>query len=121
MSASIELGSGSEPLVYQPGGTLRGRVALLPLPGDAERRVELAVLWQTEGKGNTDIGVVFYRVLCDGDAVAGTGEHTFETLLPILPVTYYGHLVKVGWLVRVRRLAMLGDDTVIDQPFQVVW
>ena len=117
MSASIQL----EQQSYPPGAVLRGRIALRPPPGDESKKVELSVLWETEGKGDTDIGVIFYRVLCDGDPVAGAEEHAFEVDLPALPLSYQGHLLKIGWRVRVRRLRGLGDDTVVDAPFQLEW
>ena len=117
MTASIEL----ERDTCAPGTTLRGRVVLLPLPGEESRKVELSVLWETEGKGNTDVGVALHRVLSDGDPDAGHAEHTFEVQLPALPLSYQGFLLKIGWLVRVRRLAALGEDAVIDQPFRLAW
>ncbi len=117
MSAYIEL----ESAICTPGSVVRGRVALLPLHGDEKRKVELSVIWETEGKGDTDVGVVFYRVLANGDATAGTAEYAFEAQLPLLPLSYRGHLVKIVWRVRVRRLSPLGDDQVIDHDLQVAW
>lgn len=117
MSATVVLDRES----YAPGDTLRGRVQLDPLPGDASQKVELSVVWETEGKGDTDVGVVFYRVLSDGDPVAGVGEHTFDVLLPPLPLSYAGNLIKIGWRVRIRRLTTLGDDGVFDEPFRLEW
>jgi hypothetical protein len=100
---------------------LRGRVVLLPLPGFEKRKVELAVLWETEGKGGTDLGVVYYRVLADGDYEAATGTHPFEVTLPALPLSYRGSLIKIGWRVRVRRLDALANDAVYDEPFELAW
>jgi hypothetical protein len=117
VSASIELEYGS----YAPGAWLRGRVVLMPFPGDERRRVELSVLWETYGKGDTDQWVLFCRVLADGDPAAGTATHTFEAQVPVLPLSYDGTVVSLRWLVRVRRFATLGSDAVIDQPFLVAW
>ena len=112
MTASIEI----EQSRYEPGSAVRGRVTLLFPPGE----VELAVLWETEGKGSTDLGVVFHRVL---QSVLESGdEHSFETTLPLLPLTYDGHLLKIAWRVRVRFLGgVLGQDTVVDRDFVVAW
>lgn len=104
-----------------PGSVLRGRVVLLPLLGEESRKVELSVVWETEGKGDADIGVAFYKVLSDGDATSGTAEHSFEAQLPMLPLSYQGHLVKIGWRVRVRRLSPFGNDDVIDRHFRIGW
>ena len=117
MSAIIVLAQN----VVPPGGVLRGTVMLVPLSGDEGRRVELSVLWETEGKGDTDQGVVLYRVLADGDPVAAAAEHAFEAPLTVLPLSYNGTLIKISWLVRVRRLVTLGSDMVIDEPFLVAW
>ena len=106
---------------FVPGSVLRGRVKLEPMSGDVSRRVELAVLWETEGKGDTDLGVVLYRVLADGDERAATGEHTFEVTLPFLPLSYAGSLLKIGWRVRVRRLSAMALDDVYDEPFVLAW
>jgi hypothetical protein len=78
-------------------------------------------LWETEGKGDQDIGVALYRVLSEGDAKAGASEYTFEVELPTLPVSYSGTLFKLRWIVRVRRLAPDADDTVVDAVFNVAW
>lgn len=109
-----------ERATYAPGSVLRGRVALEAVPGEPARKVELSVLWETEGKGNTDRGVVLYRLLSDGHA-SGSSEHAFEATLPALPLSYDGHLVKIGWRVRVRVLALLGDDGVFEEPFRLEW
>lgn len=103
----------------RPGSLLSGRVALTPLAEDAERKVELSVLWETEGKGDTDRGVLLHRVLSDGDPVAGSAEHAFEVKLPLLPVSYAGTLIKVRWLVRVRRVFTLADDLLEEAEFHV--
>jgi hypothetical protein len=101
---------------YVPGELLRAKVRLDPEA--AGRRVELSVLWETSGKGDTDVGVIFHRVLAGEDAAA---EHHVEVRLPALPLTYTGDIVKIAWAVRVRRLAMIGDDDVLDAPFVLAW
>lgn len=119
MSAQIEL----EREVIEPGGRLRGRVALEPMAGDEGRKVELSVLWETEGKGDTDIGVVLHRVLHEGGegSPGATGTCDLDVVLPLLPVTFAGTLLKLRWLVRVRRYALLGDDELIERDFVVRW
>ena len=117
MSATIEL----EGLTFVPGSVLRGRVKLEPIAEHMSRSVELAVLWETEGKGNTDMGVILYRVLADGDEKAAQGEHAFDVTLPFLPLTYHGVLLKVVWRARVRRFAPLAEDFIWDVPFELSW
>lgn len=97
----------------RPGGVVRGTVTLSPLPGDEGSRVELSVLWETSGKGDTDLGIVLFRPL------EGRGEFPFEAPLPLLPLSYDGGLLGVGWLVRLRRLRTLSADEIVDQPFEM--
>jgi hypothetical protein len=102
------------------GGVVKGRVVLTPSEDQAARRVELAVLWETEGKGNTDLGVAYFAVLADGDRDAARRTHTFAAQLPLAPLTYEGRTLRIRWLVRVKRLARLGgDDEVVDATFRV--
>ncbi len=117
MSAEIELSAE----YVAPGTALSGRVTLRPAEDETRQTVELSVLWVTSGKGDTDMGVVLHRVLCDGDEAAATAAHAFEVTLPLLPLSYAGALLKVQWLVRVRRRRLLGEDAVFNAPFVVGW
>jgi hypothetical protein len=117
MSIEIEL----EQTEYEPGSELRGSVVLTPLAGQEDHKVELSVLWQTEGKGDTDFLVERFRVLTEGGDAAAQGTHAFEVRLPLLPLTYSGTLLKIRWLVRVRRYATLGDDLIEEKDFVVRW
>ena len=94
----------------RPGEVVRGRVQL----DAAGVRTELSILWETQGKGTTDLGVIHHRELT-------AGEHPFEVALPRLPLTYVGTLIKVRWLVRLRRIHTSDADHVIDQEFEVAW
>lgn len=109
MSIEIEL----DEKRLRPGGVVRGRVRLEPLPGDEGNRVELSVLWETSGKGDTDLGLVLFREL------SGRGEFPFEAPLPLLPVSYEGGIINIGWLVRVRRLHAMSADVVVDETFRM--
>jgi hypothetical protein len=102
------------------GGVVRGRVILTPTDDEASRRVELAVLWETEGKGNTDIGVAYFAVLADGDRDAARRTHSFTAQLPVAPLTYDGRTLRIRWFVRVKRLARIGQDLVVDETVRVV-
>ena len=97
----------------RPGGLVRGCVTLAPALGDEGSGVELSVLWETSGRGNTDRGVVFFRDL------PTRGAYDFEARLPLLPLTYEGELLQIRWLVRVRRLRARADDELVDEPFRV--
>lgn len=97
----------------RPGGVVRGTVRLDPIAGEEGNRVELSVLWETAGKGDTDLGLVLFRVL------EGRGAFPFEAPLPLLPLSYDGGLLSIDWLVRVRRLRTLSDDYVVQESFRM--
>lgn len=113
MNIAITIEIALEERQLRPGGVVRGTVTLSPLPGDEDNRVELSVLWQTSGKGDTDLGIVLFR------ALEGRGEFPFEAPLPLLPLSYDGGLLSIAWLVRVRRLRTLTADEIVDEPFKM--
>ena len=104
---------------YLRGERLSGSATVYSASLDEPRRAELSVLWHTEGKGDEDLGVVHFQSLAEDAAVLGTHSYRFEIMLPVLPLTYYGKLLKIHWTVRVRVQHEAGDDAVKDQPFIV--
>jgi len=47
------------------------------------------------------------------------GGHRFSVRLPLLPLTYHGHLLKIHWVIRVRMDLRRGADVVVDEPFNL--
>lgn len=104
---------------YAAGDTLAGTVEPVLVGGDVEvKDTELSVLWYTEGKGDQDMGVVHLERLWDG-MLQPMGGHRFSVRLPLLPLTYHGHLLKIHWVVRVRMDLRRGQDVVVDEPFNL--
>lgn len=101
---SVELTKGT----VEAGSALEGRLVF-----DEDERgdstVEFSVLWETSGKGDTDMGVVHFA------KVTNRGELAFRVQLPLLPLSYDGTVLTITWLVRVRS----GND-VLDEPFTMV-
>ncbi len=83
--------------------------------------VETSVLWMTEGKGDTDIGVHFFerreKKMVQPELLRQT--HKLSTVLPATPLSYHGHIVKILWLVRVKMFMADGSQKTEDQPFQL--
>ncbi|WP_437783784.1 hypothetical protein [Sorangium sp. So ce1097] len=105
---------------YEAGEELAGVVRLTPLPGRALPRVELSVLWQTEGKGSTDTGIAHAEVLTKGQQEPPAEGFPFRARLPLLPRSYRGDLIEIRWLVRVRCSGgFLKKDVAYDQPITV--
>ncbi|MFO0612134.1 MAG: hypothetical protein U0414_06090 [Polyangiaceae bacterium] len=109
MNARVELAQST----FEPGSTLRGDVVLTGRPGE---RVQLSVFWFTEGKGDPDGKEILEREL-----TCPTEERPsaipFEVELPVLPVTYDGCIVKIGWAVEIRHLG----EVIAKEPFVLRW
>ena len=81
--------------------------------------LELSVLWYTEGKGDEDISVHFFRRLSaarlrEMDLKA---PHQFVSLLPESPTSYDGHLLRIRWCARMRLFLTGGQEVVSELPF----
>ena len=84
-----------------PGDVLEGVVHGL------EGMVTLQVVWETRGKGDTDRAVVDERSISNEDP-------TFRVQLPLLPLSYDGFLIKIGWWV-----VVIGPEGTVSCPFTV--
>jgi hypothetical protein len=101
---------------FTAGGTLRGRFRVAGDTAETLRGVELKVLWYTEGKGDTDAGIVYSKTF----EPRGEQDCPFSVTLPLLPLTYHGRLLKIHWMVRVRVDRKWRKDLVHDYPFTVL-
>lgn len=97
--------------VLPPGGTLRAAI-LFARTAEAGT-VDVEVKWQTAGKGTTDSGVVASFAFEIGPEV-----RRIEARLPLLPLTYGGELVRIGWGVSLKRRGLFSPD-VEHHPFEV--
>lgn len=106
---------------YFPHETLSGEYRLSSASGHDIDAVELAVLWQTEGKGNGDLGVHFFnrRVASRTEGIDPYTPTRFLTQLPSSPLSYPGAIIKVNWYVRVRLFLSRGDELVTELPFRL--
>jgi hypothetical protein len=107
--------------IYRPGEILSGQYAWDVEPPAAAAKVELSVLWRTEGKGEEDIGVHFFDAIDLPAQAAGNERRTarFATQLPNSPLTYDGAIVKLLWCVRVRLFLRDGREVVAERAFQL--
>jgi hypothetical protein len=106
---------------YEPGDVLSGSYRLEVPDGQPLRRVELSVLWYTEGKGDEDLAVHFFSELiaAEGEPIDPYAERQFSTRLPPSPLSYDGLIVQVRWCVRVRAEFTGGKDVVGEVPFRL--
>lgn len=89
---SVALGTEGGRVAYAPGETLQG-VAGWQLP-EAPRRVEVRLLWYTQGKGTRDVQVVATLPL---EQPAPQEARAFALALPGAPWSTDGRLVSLCW------------------------
>jgi len=77
-----------------PGGEVAGRI-VWALDEPAER-VEVRLLWYTEGRGSRDVGVMSRRVIQEAGA---QGEDSFRFTVPAGPYSFEGRLITLRWAV----------------------
>ncbi len=77
-----------------PGGEVAGRV-VWALDEPAER-LEIRLLWYTDGRGTRDVGVVERRVI-QGAGIQG--EEGFRLAVPQGPYSFEGRLITLRWVV----------------------
>jgi len=81
--------------------------------------VEASILWQTEGKGEEDMGVHFFERRLPADAEDGDLRplRRLRTRLPNSPLSYHGAILRIAWCVRLRLFLRRGRELVVEQPF----
>jgi len=87
-------------------------------PADIQA-VEASILWQTEGKGEEDMGVHFFERRLPADAEDGDLRplRRLRTRLPNSPLSYNGAILRIAWCVRLRLFLRRGRELVVEQPF----
>jgi hypothetical protein len=125
MSAEVEILIDGNRDRFLRGETISGEINVRFLSGGKPpSRLELSILWQTEGKGNVDIGVINFESLMPQSAgvnrgIEATGpiHSRFSAELPAIPLSYHGNLLKIHWFVRVRVAYPKSDELVFEKPF----
>lgn len=106
---------------YAPGETLGGLFSLGALDLENVKSLELSVLWHTEGKGDEDLAVHYFRRWESNAAQWPQLKmlQPFATQLPNSPLSYAGAILKICWRVRLRAGLRQGKDILIDVPFEL--
>lgn len=92
------------------------------------RVVEHSLLWQTTGKGERDFGIHLFerrRVPkpSSGQITVFPGVQVpavFRAVSPVAPLSYYGKLISIEWLVRVRVFLQSGRQLRFEQFFALI-
>ncbi len=84
--------------------------------------VEVSVLWYTEGKGDEDLSVHYFRRYDSASlrTLGIEGSQPIHCRLPPSPLSYRGHLLKIQWGIRVRVFVEEGREAVAEHPFYLV-
>jgi hypothetical protein len=117
-----------ENIQYSGGDHLRARYIVEGIESQSISAVERSVVWYTEGKGEEDLGVVFFERIQLGrrkedtqisSASLSTDHMTgaLATELPHSPLSYEGIIVKIRWCVRIRVFFQSGRDFVSEHIF----
>jgi hypothetical protein len=91
-------------MAFMPGDVLNATYRLISDDMPDIQGVELSVLWTTQGKGDTDMGIHFFERVTPDDGWDPAAVHRLSTRLPRSPLSFDGLIIKIGWCVRVRVL-----------------
>lgn len=107
---------------YTAGGYLRASWRVSRVKLEELSSVEVSVLWYTEGKGDEDLSVHYFRRY-DAASLRELGitdSQPIHCRLPPSPLSYRGHLLKIQWGIRVRVFVEEGREAVAEHPFYLV-
>ncbi len=96
MTAQLAIAFEGDKTAFLPGELVHGRA--LWLLDEAPVAIEVRLFWRTQGKGDTDLGVVGTARF---DAPGTQGDQPFELALPQRPWSCSGRLVSVVWGVEI--------------------
>jgi hypothetical protein len=107
--------------VFAPGDDLVAEYQIDAVAAEEIAAVELSVLWHTEGKGDEDLAVHFFKRRVPADAEEGDLRrlYRFRTVLPRSPLSYSGQIVKIRWCARARVFLRSGKEVFFEQPFVI--
>ena len=119
MSPLLSIQVYHDPPVYRPNEVMRFDYQIDAIGESDLSAVEASVLWQTEGKGDQDIGVHFFERRVPGDTEGDDlrALRTSYVALPRSPLSYHGQILQVRWLVRVRVFEKGGKEHIVERPF----
>ena len=93
----ITINLNQTPAGYAPGESIGGTVEWTELNAKTSR-VEIRLIWYTEGKGDTDFAII--ETITE-DSPAPTGSKKFSFVAPTRPFSFSGKLISLIWAVEV--------------------
>lgn len=121
MKPLISLQLGDSRRDFSPGDDLECRYQVDAIDPLDIQAVEVSVLWRTEGKGEEDMAVHFFRRRTPLDAPDSDlrSLDEFRVTLPHSPLSYDGAILKLYWCVLVRVFARGGKDAHAELRFRL--
>ncbi|MDO4858592.1 MAG: hypothetical protein Q4A17_11685 [Thermoguttaceae bacterium] len=139
MIASVIIQFDRQPHDFEPREIVTGTFRTVDVIPEEISRLEFSVLWFTEGKGDEDLGVHFFKSLGEDehadepDSTSGNGinqvflqssdeeglTYFFSVGLPSSPLTWHGKILKIYWCVRVRLYLKNGREVMSEREFNV--
>ncbi len=104
---------------YESGQTLRIEYQIDAVRPQQVQAIEASVLWLTEGKGEPDMGVHFFRRTTRDEHLDRDLRpmRRIDVELPISPLSYDGVILKIRWCVRIRLFLTQGREYLEEQGF----
>ncbi len=103
----------------EPRETLEFEYCLKRVTAEMVDRLEVSVMWCTEGKGSEDLGVHFFESVTREQLATQppSQPRRVGTVLPAYPLSYEGRIMKIRWCVRLRLYLSDGREITAEQPF----
>ncbi len=107
--------------LYRPGEEIVWDYQIDAVAHQEVAAIEASVLWYTEGKGESDLSVLFFERRVPGQTeVSDLREmRSVRLRLPQSPLSYDGVLVKLRWCARVRLFLSDGREFLEEQIFRL--
>ena len=104
---------------FAVGDTLRIEYQIDAVAPDHIQATEASVLWFTEGKGEPDMGVHFFRRTMRDEHLDSDLRpmRRIDVPLPVSPLSYDGVILRIRWCVRIRLFLKGGREFVEEQDF----
>jgi len=82
-------------------------------------RLEVSVIWKTDGKGTEDFGVHYFESLDSKELSKAfdDGPKLVSTTLPASPLSYEGELLSINWCVRLKLYMTDNREISTEQQF----
>ena len=84
--------------LFKPGERVTGRMKW-DFRKRKKNRIELVLLWFTEGVGNTDVGVAAVQQFSN---LPAEGSREFEFIAPLSPQSFRGQLFRLRWAIEMK-------------------